>query len=501
MPQRKGSEYIRQAVEVLSRMDQAITMEDPMCDWRFFDEHAISLEECEKDSGSETATTTRARIGLDGAGSGASILWRVHDDSGDTVDENLGADYGNEKAEMHEQYSDEEHEELWVRVVARKYRTGLEPSPELEPLPGETLAARYVVTKELGAAAFSRGYRCTDVQDGLDVCVKILGSTKEWMDQGLDEARVLRLCNAHDPDDLHGIVRLHDIFYTREHLCVVSELLGPSLHDVAERDCLPVARSYSEFYALTQRLLDALAFLHSLGIAHCDVKPENVLMASDASGLDKCKLIDYGGACFVAHDKLGSYVQSRPYRAPEVLQRLDYGCGVDVWSLGCVLFEAATREVLFESDNNSELLARMHSLLGGESAHVPELVDGKRGLQLHSVRNRPWYMKSHSRECERGSAPQPDASAGDGPANDMNEGASGSRSTGNESDDYIAGETESVDSYPVELVPKPTSLVQLLRDCACEYADEAAAVISQMLVVNAHERPTAERLLQSIRSG
>lgn len=116
--------------------------------------------------------------------------------------------YGQEEVEEVEHKA--EHEELWVRVVANKGRTGLEPHQELEPEEGEVLAGRYRVVGLLGEAAFSQGFECEDLQEGKNVCVKILGSKKEWLDQGLDEARLLRLTNSHDPQGRRGIVQLHD---------------------------------------------------------------------------------------------------------------------------------------------------------------------------------------------------------------------------------------------------------------------------------------------------
>ena len=59
------------------------------------------------------------------------------------------------------------------------------------------------------------------------------------------------------------------------------------------------------------------------------------------------KVIDFGSSCFTT-DQLSSYVQSRSYRAPEVILGLPYGQKVDVWSLGCILAELLSGYVLFQ---------------------------------------------------------------------------------------------------------------------------------------------------------
>jgi serine/threonine protein kinase len=58
-------------------------------------------------------------------------------------------------------------------------------------------------------------------------------------------------------------------------------------------------------------------------------------------------VIDLGSSCFIT-DHLSSYVQSRSYRAPEVILGLAYGQKIDLWSLGCILAELSTGYVLFQ---------------------------------------------------------------------------------------------------------------------------------------------------------
>lgn len=82
--------------------------------------------------------------------------------------------------------------------------------------------------------------------------------------------------------------------------------------------------------------------MHHLGIIHCDLKPENILIKS----YSRCeiKVIDLGSSCFLT-DNLCLYVQSRSYRAPEVILGLPYDQRIDLWSLGCILAELCSGEV------------------------------------------------------------------------------------------------------------------------------------------------------------
>ena len=83
--------------------------------------------------------------------------------------------------------------------------------------------------------------------------------------------------------------------------------------------------------------LDAFAMLHACGVIHRDAKPQNILVSEDGS----VKLCDFGLARELDTEaSLTSYVETRWYRAPELLVDCKhYDAKVDVWSLGCIFAE------------------------------------------------------------------------------------------------------------------------------------------------------------------
>ncbi|KAK7270677.1 hypothetical protein RJT34_26003 [Clitoria ternatea] len=259
---------------------------------------------------------------------------------------------------------EEEFETFNLKIVHRKNRTGFEEDKNFHVVLNSVIAGRYHVTEYLGSAAFSKAIQAHDLHTGMDVCVKIIKNNKDFFDQSLDEIKLLKYVNKHDPGDKYHILRLYDYFYYREHLLIVCELLKANLYEFHKFNRESGGEVYftmPRLQSITIQCLEALQFLHSLGLIHCDLKPENILVKS----YSRCevKVIDLGSSCFET-DHLCSYVQSRSYRAPEVILGLPYDKKIDIWSLGCILAELCTGNVLFQNDSPATLLARVIGIIG-----------------------------------------------------------------------------------------------------------------------------------------
>jgi serine/threonine protein kinase len=252
-----------------------------------------------------------------------------------------------------------------LRIIYEAGRTGFEDVKDF-PIPaGAIIAGRYQVTEYLGSAAFSRAVQCTDLKHNAQVCVKIIRNSKDFFDQSLDEVKLLLHLNGNCEDaDEKRILQLYDYFYYKEHMVLVCELLRDNLYEFAKYNrehepdryfTLPRVRS------VAKQVLTALAYVHHLGLLHCDLKPENILIKS----YSRCtvKVIDFGSSCFKT-DSLSSYVQSRCYRAPEVVLGCPYDGRIDVWSLGAILPELLTGHVLFRNDTLAQMLARIAAICG-----------------------------------------------------------------------------------------------------------------------------------------
>jgi dual specificity tyrosine-phosphorylation-regulated kinase 2/3/4 len=109
------------------------------------------------------------------------------------------------------------------------------------------------------------------------------------------------------------------------------------------------------------QILKALSLLDSNDIIHCDLKPENILLKNPNHSL--IKVIDFGSSCF-GDKRLYTYIQSRFYRAPEIILGIPYTTAIDMWSFGCILAELHTGYPLFPGESESEQLLCIMEVLG-----------------------------------------------------------------------------------------------------------------------------------------
>lgn len=109
---------------------------------------------------------------------------------------------------------------------------------------------------------------------------------------------------------------------------------------------------------ITRQMLDGIVFLHSQGIIHTDLKLENLLVKTkiekyadfNISDFD-ITIVDFGNACY-QNNLRSDYVQTLEYRAPECILGYNYNSKIDIWSIGCIVFELLTGCPLFPLSSN-----------------------------------------------------------------------------------------------------------------------------------------------------
>jgi len=87
------------------------------------------------------------------------------------------------------------------------------------------------------------------------------------------------------------------------------------------------------------------------------------------------QVIDFGSSCY-DHQRIYTYIQSRFYRAPEVIFGARYGVAIDMWSVGCILAELLTGRPLFAGEDESDQIACIVEIIGIPPTRVVDM--GKR---------------------------------------------------------------------------------------------------------------------------
>ena len=239
----------------------------------------------------------------------------------------------------------------------------------------------------LGKGSFGLVVKAVDHLDRRVKALKIVKNNDRFQQQTENEIRILNQLADLGLNDF--VVRIEESFVFRGHMVMVFELLGINLYELIKRNLFR-GLSMALIRKFTHQILGALSSLRQQNIIHCDLKPENILVSD--SQFSSVKLVDFGSSCF-ANQQVYTYIQSRFYRAPEVvLGSRAYSPAIDIWSFGCILVELYTGIPLFPAENEKELICRVVELLGdppgemlkGHRSHLFFEVSGK--LKVESRR-------------------------------------------------------------------------------------------------------------------
>ncbi|KAL7664588.1 Protein kinase domain-containing protein [[Candida] zeylanoides] len=225
---------------------------------------------------------------------------------------------------------------------------------------------KYIVLDLLGCGTFGQVVKCQNLQNQSLCAVKVIKAKPAYINQSFTEVKLLEFLNANA--DGH-FIRLLDTFMHKEHLCLVFELLASNLYELIKQNHFQ-GLNMRLVKLLARQLLESLTQLKSFQMVHCDLKPENILLCKP----DKpdIKVIDFGSACFTRQTTY-TYIQSRFYRAPEVILGLPYTESIDMWSLGCIVGELYLGLPMFPGNSEYNQIWKIVDMLGNPPRHMIEV--------------------------------------------------------------------------------------------------------------------------------
>ncbi|XP_026643648.1 homeodomain-interacting protein kinase 3 [Microtus ochrogaster] len=195
----------------------------------------------------------------------------------------------------------------------------------------------YEVLDFLGRGTFGQVVKCWKRGTNEIVAIKILKNHPSYARQGQIEVSILARLSTENADE-YNFVRAYECFQHRSHTCLVFEMLEQNLYDFLKQNKfspLPL----KVIRPVLQQVATALKKLKSLGLIHADLKPENIMLVDPVRQPYRVKVIDFGSASHVSKTVCSTYLQSRYYRAPEIILGLPFCEAIDMWSLGCVIAE------------------------------------------------------------------------------------------------------------------------------------------------------------------
>jgi len=229
---------------------------------------------------------------------------------------------------------------------------------------GETYELNYTNVRPIGNGSFGVVIQVNILPSRTDAAIKKVLQDRRFKNRELQIMKMVTHPN---------IVELKAYFLTNGersdevYLNLVLEYVPETLYKITRnyaraRQSVPMI--YVKLYMY--QLFRSLAYIHSMGICHRDIKPQNLLIDPSTGIL---KLCDFGSAKqLVAGEPNVSYICSRYYRAPELIfGATHYTTSIDIWSAGCVMAELMLGQPLFPGDSGIDQLVEIIKVLGAPS--------------------------------------------------------------------------------------------------------------------------------------
>ena len=221
---------------------------------------------------------------------------------------------------------------------------------------------RFILQKKIGQGAYGVVFKAIDKKTKELVALKkLFGAFQDDTDsqRTFREVMLLQELNGHD-----NIIRLLNVIKAQNDidLYLVFDYMEADLFNVIRANILQDIHKKFIIY----QILKALKFIHSADIIHRDLKPSNIFINSDSH----VKLGDFGLARTVDHNPhmggvVTEYVATRWYRAPEmILSGHKYGKPIDLWSVGCILYELIVGSPLLPGKSTKDMINMMFGVTG-----------------------------------------------------------------------------------------------------------------------------------------
>jgi len=245
---------------------------------------------------------------------------------------------------------------------------------------GLIIGDRYKMIAQIGKGTFSRVMKCEDLkpEDKANrlVALKINRNVNNYQAAAKIEYEILKTIKEIDNLDKSNCAHILTSFEYYAHKCFVFPLFGRSVYGfLSANNYAPFATPHVKQFAW--QIIGAVKFMHDCKIIFTDLKPENIVFVENRTTrravstsltveipLDtRLKVIDFGSALFADHWHT-HLVQTRHYRAPEVVLGMEWSFPIDIWSIGCIMLEFIYGKMVFNTHDSIDHLNQMTRMIG-----------------------------------------------------------------------------------------------------------------------------------------
>jgi serine/threonine protein kinase len=207
------------------------------------------------------------------------------------------------------------------------------------PPPNKYLRGKYRLCKPIGKGVYGEVWECRHMNTRKKFAIKIMFSETYDADN-LQEMKILKMCSH------KNVIKLLEFVHEEPYYYLVFDHYPTDLRRVIYQYYKGLQEEHVQ--KIMRQLLEALVHIHAIGIIHRDIKPQNIVTKKNGD----IALIDFGISTLESNDgKYNFPANTLWYRPLEVLlfeeEEFEYSNAVDMWAVGCTMFELLTGRPLF----------------------------------------------------------------------------------------------------------------------------------------------------------
>ena len=212
-----------------------------------------------------------------------------------------------------------------------------------------------IFPKQLGSGSFGRVFLVSHNETKQLFAQKVIDKRKLLMSYGKLDI-IYNEINIHSKLDHENIIKLYNFNEDNENINIIMEYApNGNLYELITKE----KTGFSEYKAFEYfiQVVNAVYYLQNNNIIHRDIKPENILIGDD----NKIKLCDFGWAKELTLENRSTFCGTVEYMAPEIVGSENYDYGVDIWSLGILLYELLYGHSPFKANTNKNVILNIKS--------------------------------------------------------------------------------------------------------------------------------------------